>query len=234
MTASCRNALLEKYPQEVEKLLGKYPADQKRAAVMQLLYMAQRELGYVTKQSLTDIASILEITPTEVASIVGSYTLYHGEPGGKYRIQVCNDLPCALRGADEFLAKLCENLGIQVGETTPDGLVTVEAVTCLAGCNRAPMFQVQTGDGLSYHENQTVDSTLALVQEWRAAEVSSQAAQASEAAAKAQYDQQGQAGAAAQAETENLQDEAVLPTALHGVTRQPAEERIHIQELGGQ
>ena len=180
-----------------------------RAAVMQLLYIAQRELGYVTKQSLIDIASILEITPTEVASILGFYTLYHGEPWGKYRIQVCNDLPCALRGADEFLAKLCENLGIQVGETTPDGLVTLEAVTCLAGCNRAPMFQVQTGDGLSYHENQTVDSTLALVQEWRAAE------------------------AAALTETDKSQAEAVLPTALHGVTRQPAEERIHIQELGG-
>ncbi|HEX9029174.1 MAG TPA: NAD(P)H-dependent oxidoreductase subunit E, partial [Anaerolineales bacterium] len=112
------NALIEKYPQEVETILGKYPADQKRAAVMPLLYLAQRELGYVTKQSLSDIASIIEITPTEVASIVGYYTLYHGEPEGLYRIQVCNDLPCALRGADEFLARLCENLGIQVGETT--------------------------------------------------------------------------------------------------------------------
>jgi NADH-quinone oxidoreductase subunit E len=245
------NALFEKYPQEVEKLLGKYPADQKRAAVMPLLYMAQRELGYVTKQSLMDIASILEITPTEVASIVGFYTLYYGEPGGKYRIQVCNDLPCALRGADEFLAKLCENLGIQVGETTPDGLVTLEAVTCLAGCSRAPMFQVQTGDGLSYHENQTVDSTLALVQEWRAAAAcvadadlqaaaGVQEAQASEAAGATEEARQNQAGVPAQTETGRSQAEAVAtdlqvaPTALHGTTRQPAEERIHIQELGGQ
>ena len=64
-------------------------------------------------QSMTDIAEILEVTTTDVASIVGFYTLYHDEPAGKYRIQVCNDLPCALRGADEFLEKLCENLGIQ-------------------------------------------------------------------------------------------------------------------------
>jgi NADH-quinone oxidoreductase subunit E len=68
-----------------------------------------------------------------------------------------------LRGADKFLEQLCGNLGIQVGETTPDGLVTVEAVTCLAGCDRAPMFQVQSADGLEYHENMTVDKTMELV-----------------------------------------------------------------------
>jgi NADH-quinone oxidoreductase subunit E len=117
----------------------------------------------VTRQSLNEIAAILEITPTEVASIVGFYSLYYDQPGGKYRFQVCNDLPCALRGADEFLEKLCENLGIKVGETTPDGLVTVEAVMCLAGCDRAPMFQVQSGEGLAYYENQTVESTLQLI-----------------------------------------------------------------------
>ena len=89
------------------------------------------------------------------------------EPGGKYRVQVCTDLPCALRGADQFLEKLCENLGIRVGETTPDGMVTVEHVMCLAGCDKAPMFQVQTGEGLEYHENQTVESALALVESWR-------------------------------------------------------------------
>ncbi len=226
------NALLEKYPQDIEKILGKYPADQKRAAVMPLLYLAQRELGFVTKQSLNDIASILEITPTEVASIVGYYTLYHGEAEGLYRIQVCNDLPCALRGADEFLAKLCENLGIQVGETTPDGLVTIEAVTCLAGCDRAPMFQVQTGEGLSYHENQTVESTLALVESWKAAEAA-RAAEAEGAAATAGDATHG-AEQPKPAEPIRPQAEAVLPTALSGITRQGTAARINLQEQGGQ
>jgi len=155
---------------EIQAILAKYPPEQKRAAVMPLLYLAQRSSGYVTKQALQAIARILEITPTEVAGIVGFYSLYYDQPAGKYRIQVCNDLPCALRGADQFLDKLCENLGIKVGETTPDGLVTIEAVMCLAGCNRAPMFQVQSGEGLSYHENQTVESALALVSSWREAE----------------------------------------------------------------
>lgn len=155
--------LAEKYTDEIASILNKYPPDQKRSAVMPLLFLAQREQGYVTRQSLNEIAAILEITPTEVASIVGFYSLYYDQPGGKYHFQVCNDLPCALRGADEFLEKLCENLGIKVGETTSDGLVTVEAVMCLAGCDRAPLFQVQSGEGLAYYENQTVESTLQLI-----------------------------------------------------------------------
>jgi NADH-quinone oxidoreductase subunit E len=161
------NQLEEKYPDEIQVILAKYPAEHKRAAVMPLLYIAQRETGYVTRQSLNAIAEILEISPTDVASIVGFYTLYYDEPGGKYRFQVCTDLPCALRGAEEFLEKLCENLGIQVGDTTPDGLVTIEKVMCLAGCDKAPMFQVQTGAGLEYHENQTVESALALIETLR-------------------------------------------------------------------
>ncbi len=203
------NALLEKYPQEVERILAKYPSDYQRAAVMPLLYLAQREPGYVTKQSLADIAEIIGISPTDVASIVGFYTLYHAEPEGKYRIQVCNDMPCALRGADEFLEKLCENLGIKVGETTEDGLVTIEAVTCLAACNRAPMFQVQTGEGLAYHEDQTVESALAFISELRAREKqSSQGAQIFEA--------------------------PVRPTAEEGTTHLSPGERIKIMEQGGQ
>jgi len=161
------NNLAEKYPQEIERILAKYPADQKRAAVMPLLYLAQRERMYVTKQSMEEIAEILDISSTDVASIVGFYTLYYENPGAKYRIQVCTDLPCALRGAEQFLEQLCENLGVRLGEPTADGLVLVEHVMCLAGCDRAPMFQVQSGDGLTYHENQTVDSALDLVQSLR-------------------------------------------------------------------
>jgi NADH-quinone oxidoreductase subunit E len=161
------NILLEKYPEEIRVILAKYPEDRKRSAVMALLYLAQRESGYVTKQSLQDIADVLGISATEVGSIVGFYSLYYDEPAGKYRIQVCTDLPCALRGAEEFLEKLCENLGIRVGETTPDGLVTVEHVMCLAGCDKAPMFQVQSEDGLTYYENQTINSAMDLVERWR-------------------------------------------------------------------
>lgn len=159
--------LTEKYSEEIESILKKYPPDQKRAAVMPLLYLAQRETGYITKPLLKEIADIIDISTTDVASIVGFYSLYHDKPGGKYRIQVCTDLSCALRGAEEFLEKLCENLGIRVGETTPDGLVTIEKVMCLAGCDKAPLFQVQTSEGLDYHENQSVEKAMDLIDKWK-------------------------------------------------------------------
>ena len=155
--------LAEKYPDEMKRILAKYPPEQKRSAVMPLLYLAQRDDGYVTKAAMEDIAKTLDITTTDVAEIVGFYTLYHDKQACKYRMQVCTDLPCALRGAEKFLEQLCGNLGIQVGETTPDGLVTVEAVMCLAGCDRAPMFQLQSADGIDYHENMSVDKTMELV-----------------------------------------------------------------------
>jgi NADH-quinone oxidoreductase subunit E len=160
-------SLADKYSQEVDKILAKYPPEQKRSAVMPLLYLAQREQGFITKSALEDIAQMLDITSAEVAEIVGFYTLYHDKKAGRYRMQVCTDLPCALRGADKFLEQLCSNLGIQVGGTTPDGMITLEAVTCLAGCDRAPMFQIQSADGLAYHENMTVDKTMELVETLR-------------------------------------------------------------------
>jgi NADH-quinone oxidoreductase subunit E len=155
--------LADKYPEEIAQILAKYPAESKQAAVMPMLYLAQRETGYLTQAALQEIADLLGVTKTEVATIVGFYTLYHDTPAGKYRIQVCTDLPCALRGADKFLEELCENLAITVGQTTADGMITLETVTCLAGCNKAPLFQVQTGEGITYHENQTVKSALEFV-----------------------------------------------------------------------
>ena len=162
------NQLLQQYPADVKRILAKYPPAFKRSAVMPLLYLAQREEGYVPSQALADIAEICEISSTDVASIVGFYTLYYDKPAGRYRIQVCTDLPCALRGAEKFLHALCERLGIDEGGTTADGLFTVEAVKCLAACHRAPMFQVQGDGDIVYHEDQTVELALAWMEEVRA------------------------------------------------------------------
>jgi NADH-quinone oxidoreductase subunit E len=156
-------SLEKKYPEEVKQILSKYPPENKRSAVMPLLYLAQREEGYLTKPAMQDVARIVGMTETDVAALVGFYTLYHDKKEGKYRMQVCTDLPCALRGAEEFMEDLCSNLGIKVGETTADGFVTVEAVTCLAACDKAPMFQTQGPDGIKYHENMNVDRTMELI-----------------------------------------------------------------------
>jgi len=156
-------SLVKKYSKEVKQILAKYPTEHKRSAVMPLLYLAQRHEGYVNKAAMQDIAQMLDMTETEVASIIGFYTLYHDEKAGKYRMQVCTDLPCALRGAETFMNELCDNLGVKVGETTDDGFVTVEGVMCLAACDKAPMFQTQGPDGIKYHENMTVDKTMELI-----------------------------------------------------------------------
>jgi NADH-quinone oxidoreductase subunit E len=163
------NELLQKHADKIQEILAKYPSDSagKRSAVMPLLYLAQHEYGYITKESIHEIAEISEITETEVSSIAGFYSLYYDQPAGKYRIQVCTDLPCALRGAEDFLEKLCKNLGIKIGDVTPDGKIKVEAVMCLAGCDKAPMFQVQSSEGLEYYENQTVESAIELIDKLR-------------------------------------------------------------------
>ncbi len=159
------NILREKHAEEIRAILAKYPDDKagKRSAVMPLLYLAQREYGYVTKDAIRQIADICEISTTDVASLIGFYTLFHDEQDGKYRIQVCTDLPCALRGAEQFLEKMCENLGIKMGDTTSDGKIKVEKVMCIAGCDKAPVFQVQGPDGLQYFENQTVESAMTVI-----------------------------------------------------------------------
>lgn len=159
--------LAEKYSQEIDQILEKYPPEQKRAAVLPLLYLAQRESGYVTMQAISEIAALLDLDPTQVGGLVGFYTLFHDQPEGRFKIQICTDLPCALRGAEEFAAQVCENLGVKFGETTKDGMIMVEEVKCLAGCDKAPMFQVQEPDGIHYHENQDADSAMKVIDELR-------------------------------------------------------------------
>src|SRR5215212_8387385 len=106
-------SLAQKYPNEVKQILSKYPPENKRSAVMPLLYLAQREEGYPTKAAMQDVAQIVGITETDIAALVGFYTLYQQKKEGKYRMQVCTDLPCALRGADEIMNSLCDRLGIK-------------------------------------------------------------------------------------------------------------------------
>jgi NADH-quinone oxidoreductase E subunit len=139
--------LAEKYAAEIEEILGKYP--DKRSAVLPVMYLAQQEYGYMSQEAMVDVASVLDLDPTHVLSLAGFYTLYYEEPVGRYVLEVCNDLPCALRGADEFLDMMCRKLGIPLDGTTADGLFTVKAVMCLAACDKAPMLQCN----LKYEEN---------------------------------------------------------------------------------
>ena len=152
--------LAEKYQDQIDAILGRYPADQKRSAVMPLLYLAQSEYGHISPAAMAEVGALIGLAPTEVAGIVGFYTLYHDHPAGRRYMQICTDLPCALRGAEAFAGQVGQKLGVQLGETTQDGEWTVEAVMCLAGCDHAPMFQVQDATGIHYHESASIDQPM--------------------------------------------------------------------------
>jgi NADH-quinone oxidoreductase subunit E len=132
----------EKRAADVEKILAKYPPAHKRSAVMPLLYIAQEEYGYCSDEAVREVAEIIGVDPTEVKSIVGFYTMFYEHSVGRYVIDVCDDLPCALRGADKFVSHCEKKLGIRAGQTTPDGKFTLNTVMCIAACDRAPVAQV--------------------------------------------------------------------------------------------
>lgn len=154
--------LSEKYASQIEKLLAKYPS--KRSAVMPLLYLSQEEYGHITDEGIHEIAQIIGEDPTAVKSVAGFYTMYSKRPKGKYWLQVCTDLACALRGADEFLEELKAYLGIEEeGGTSADGLFTVEHAMCLAACDKAPVLQCN----FHFVENLDMDRMKQQIEQWR-------------------------------------------------------------------
>ncbi|MEL6272413.1 MAG: NAD(P)H-dependent oxidoreductase subunit E [Chloroflexota bacterium] len=158
-----QNALLENYKEQVDYHLSKYPEGQHRSAVMPLLYIAQEHYGHVTQDGIEDVAEILDMDPTQVKSIAGFYTMYREKPKGEVWLHVCTDLPCALRGADEFYHELIDELGIEDGGTTEDGMFTAEHVMCLGACDRAPMLQAN----FRFHEHLDMDKMRDLMAKWR-------------------------------------------------------------------
>ncbi len=113
------------------------------------MHLAQHEYGYMSQEAMREVAEILDLDPTQVLSLSGFYSLYYEEPVGKYVMEICNDLACALRGADQFVDMACRKLDTTVDATTEDGLFTIKTVMCLGACDRAPMLQCN----LKFEEN---------------------------------------------------------------------------------
>ena len=139
--------LTEKHADVIEGLLARYP--QKKSAVLLLMHLAQQEYGYLSPEAMDEVAAIVEVDPTHVLSLAGFYSLYYEEPVGKYVLEICTDLACALRGADQFFEMACEKLDVKPDAITADGLFTVKHVMCLGACDRAPMLQCN----LKFEEN---------------------------------------------------------------------------------
>ena len=131
----------------IEWLLGRYP--DKQAALLPVLRLAEEEFGNIDDASVMLAAETLELSPGYVWGVLTFYTHYRREGDGKYLLQVCSTLPCALRGCREVQHGLEEKLGIKAGETTEDGLFTLKKVECLGSCDTAPVVQVNE----KYHEN---------------------------------------------------------------------------------
>lgn len=132
--------LSEKHRDYIDELLSRYPV--KRSALLPLLNLAQREEGYVSEAAMKEIAHILDLTPAQVYETVTFYTMLNLKPIGKFHVQVCKSLMCALVRSDELIQWISRHLGIGVGQTTKDGLFTLSAVECLGSCGTGPMMQI--------------------------------------------------------------------------------------------
>ena len=150
--------LKDKFEAEIAEIISRYPV--RRSALLPLLNLAQREDGYVSEVAMKEIASILKVTPSQVYEVVTFYTMLSLKPLGRFHIQVCKSLMCALVGSDNLLEWLNARLGINPGETTSDGQFTLSVVECLASCATGPMMQINN----DYYERLTeekVDRILA-------------------------------------------------------------------------
>jgi NADH-quinone oxidoreductase subunit E len=143
--------LTEKYKDEIAELLSRYPL--KRSALIPLLYLAQRDAGYITEPAMKEIAKLLGLTPPQVYETATFYTMLNLKKVGRFHIQVCKSLMCALVGSDTVIGWIKAKLDIAPGESTPDGLFTLSAVECLAACGTGPMMQIND----DYYERLTED-----------------------------------------------------------------------------
>jgi NADH-quinone oxidoreductase subunit E len=125
---------------EVRRLQSLYP--DKRGALLPVLYLAQETFGWVSLEVEEYVASLFEMSPAHVHEVVTFYTLFFRAPKGRHVVAVCHNLSCHLAGAQLILGHLKERLGIEIGATTDDGRITLQAVECLCACEAAPMMQV--------------------------------------------------------------------------------------------
>ena len=146
-------ATLARFAKEV----AKYPAEQKQSAVMACLAIVQQEIGYVSTESEQVIASYLGMAPIAVHEVTTFYNMYNQHPVGKYKLNVCTNLPCQLRDGGRALKHLEQKLGVNMGETTPDGLFTLQQCECLGACADSPVLLVNDRTMCSFMSNDKLD-----------------------------------------------------------------------------
>jgi len=136
---------------QVKREVAKYPPEHKASAVMATLRIAQEEHGWLSVPLMDYVAELLGMRPIQVYEVATFYSMYDLMPVGRHKISICTNISCMLCGSDAIVKHLEQRLGIKLGETTPDGKITLKEVECLAACCGAPMFQI----GKTYYENLT-------------------------------------------------------------------------------
>jgi NADH-quinone oxidoreductase subunit E len=147
-----------------DALITRYPPDRKRSAVLPALYLVQYQIGYITANAMRYVAGLLEITPADVEDVVSFYTMFYTKPVGKFVLQVCRTLSCALNGAERVTEEIAAKLGIASGQTDPSGTFTLIEVECLGACDRAPVLMVND----AWHECLKPEDAAKLVDDLRA------------------------------------------------------------------
>jgi NADH-quinone oxidoreductase E subunit len=150
---------------QLDEILTKYPPDRKRSAVLAALYLVQEQQGYLTGNAMRHIAPLLDLTPAEVEEVATYYVMFYREPVGKYVLQVCRTLSCALNGAERVTEALSEKLGIGVGETDASGMFTLLEFECLGACDRAPVVMVNNE---LWHESASPETCGKLIDDLKA------------------------------------------------------------------
>ena len=143
------------------KEVAKYPADQKQSAVMACLAIVQHEQGHVSPEAEQGIAAYLGMPAIAVHEVTTFYNMYNQQPVGKYKLNVCTNLPCQLRGGDHALDHVCRKLGVEPYGTTADGTFTVQPSECLGACADAPVMLVNDRQMLSFMSDARLDELIA-------------------------------------------------------------------------
>ncbi|EWC46569.1 mitochondrial NADH-ubiquinone oxidoreductase subunit [Drechslerella stenobrocha 248] len=143
----------------IAELLKRYPPQYKKAAVMPVLDLGQRQHGFTSLSVMNEVARILEMPPMRVYEVASFYTMYNRNPVGKFHLQVCTTTPCQLCNSDSIMKAIEDHLGIKPGHSTPDGIFTFDEVECLGACVNAPMIQIND----DFYEDLTPQTTVKLL-----------------------------------------------------------------------
>jgi NADH-quinone oxidoreductase subunit E len=144
---------------KLETICARYPADQRKSAILAALYLAQHQQGYITQNAMRHVAEAIGCSAADVEDVVSFYTMFYTRPVGRHVIQVCRTLSCALMGAERVTEELSKAIGVAPGETDPKGEFTLIEVECLGACDRAPVVGVND----AWHECQRPEDVQALL-----------------------------------------------------------------------